>query len=229
MKSTLRSIPVATLEASRRPLTESERRAVRAKLHASESRRRQASKRAPIVSAVIIGVLWVLTLLASDAPWQVVTGFWLVVGVGITLWVLRDLRKDSASQRQWIQGLESALRRAEADVYDIRGPAFVELEEFEDEGACYAFALDESRVVFISGQEFYEAARFPSLDFSLVYVLDEAGRVADMLIEKRGPKAAPARMIPFAVKHEMEIPEHLEVVDVSLDQLEARLRVKSDR
>jgi len=211
---------------TRRPLTESEHRAIRAKLHASESRRRRASKRAPVAGAVIIGVLWVLTMIASDAPWHVVTGFWLAVGAGITLWVRRDLRKDATSQQQWTQGLDSALRRNEADVYDIRAGAFVELEEFEDEGACYAFALDEARVVFISGQEFYEAARFPSLDFSLVYVLDEAGRVADMLIEKRGPKAAPARTIPFAVKHELEVPEHLEVRHIRLDELEDRLRVR---
>ena len=217
---------MATLTAFRRPLTESERRAIRAKIHASGSRHRQVSKRAPVAAAVIIGVLWLLTLLASDAPWHVVTGFWLAVGAGIALWVRRDLRKDAAISRQWTQGLESALRRGEADVCDIRARAFVELEEFEDEGACYAFALDESRVVFISGQEFYEAARFPSLDFSLVYVLDEAGRAADMLIEKRGPKAAPGRTIPFAVKHELEVPEHLEVRDIRLDELEDRLRVR---
>jgi hypothetical protein len=215
-----------TLAASRRSLTESERRALRAKIHAAQTRHRQVSKRAPIAAAVIVGVLWVLTLLASDAPWLVVTGFWLVVGGAIALWVWRDLRKDAAIGQQWTRGLESALRRAEADVYDIRASAFVELEEFEDEGACYAFALDETRVVFISGQEFYEAARFPSLDFSLAYVLDEAGRVADMLIEKRGPRAAPARTIPFAVKHELAVPEHLEVRDIRLDELEQRLRVR---
>src|SRR5687768_3813455 len=110
---------MTTLTASRRPLAESERRAIRAKIHAAESRRRRASNRAPLAGAVIIGVLWALTLIASDAPWQVVTGFWLAVGIGITLWVRRDLRKDATSQQQWTQGLESALRRAEADVYDI--------------------------------------------------------------------------------------------------------------
>lgn len=183
----------------------------------------------PLVSLGIVSVLWVLTLLASDAPWQVVTGFWGVVGAGITIWVRRDTRKDESHRRQWTQGLESALRRNEADVYEVRATAFAELEEFEDEGACYAFELEDRRVVFVSGQEFYEAARFPSLDFALVYPLDEAGRSADMMIDKRGPTAAPARTIPFAVKHEMEIPEHLEVVDVPLDQLEARLRVRSDR
>ena len=47
-----------------------------------------------------------------------------------------------------------------------------------------------------------------------------------MLIEKRGAKAAPARTIPFAVKHGLEVPEHLEVVEGPLDQLEDRLRVR---
>lgn len=218
-----------SLDVTRRPLSEAERRVIRGKRHLSESRSRQVSRRAPVAAAVIVVVLWALTLLASDAPWLVITGFWLAVGAGITLWVRRDLQKDATIQRQWVEGLDSALRRNEADVYEIRATAFVELEEFEDEGACYAFELEDRRVVFVSGQEFYEAARFPSLDFALVYPLDEAGRTADMMIDKRGPKAAPARTIPFAVKHEMQIPEHLEVVDVPLDQLETRLRVKSER
>ena len=217
---------MATLDAARRPLTEAERRVIQAKVRASEARSRQTSSRAPVAATAVVLVLWLLTLLASDAPWTVVTAFWMIVGASIWLWVRRDLRKDASQQRQWTQGLESALRRDAADAYDVRARAFVELEEFEDEGACYAFELDERRVVFISGQEFYEAARFPSLDFSLVYPLDEADRPADLLIEKRGPKATPARTIPFAVKHGLEVPEHLEVLDVPLDQLEDRLRVR---
>jgi hypothetical protein len=65
-------------------------------------------------------------------------------------------------------------------------------EEIEDEGACYAFELEGGRVVFVAGQEFTESARFPSLDFSLVYPLVEQGRPVEMFIEKRGGKAAPA-------------------------------------
>ena len=215
-----------TLVGSRRPLTEAERRVLQAKVRATQARSRQASSRAPVITAAVVLVLWLLTLLASDAPWTVVTVFWLVVGALLTWWVGRGMGKDATIQEQWTRGLESALRHDVADVYDVRARAFVELEEFEDEGACYAFELDPGRVVFVSGQEFYEAARFPSLDFSLVYPLDEAGRPADMLIEKRGARAAPARTIPFAVKHGLEVPEHLEVVEGPLDQLEQRLRVR---
>ena len=215
---------MATLEASRRPLTEAERRLLKARVGASVERSRQVSRRAPIVTSGIVLVLWLLTLLASDAPWWVITGFWALVGGAIWLWVWRDVRKDARFETEWTARLESALRRNMADVFDVRAIAFVELEEFEDEGACYAFALDDERVVFVSGQEFYDAARFPSLDFSLVYALDEAGNAVDVLIDKRGAKTAATRTISYQVKHGLEIPEHLTVVMTTLAGLEDRLR-----
>ena len=122
------------------------------------------------------------------------------------------------------QGLESALRRSEADVYDIRASAHAVFEEIEDEGACYAFELEGGRVVFVAGQEFYEGARFPSLDFSLVYPLDEHGQPVEMFIEKRGGKTAPARRIPAAVKKSLNIPDHLELRAGRIDDLEGLLR-----
>jgi hypothetical protein len=109
-------------------------------------------------------------------------------------------------------------------VYEVRSRSFVEFEEVEDEGACYAFELDDERVVFISGQEFYPEAKFPSLDFSLAYILDEAGHNVDMLIEKRGPKAAPARVIPGSVKERLVIPEMLETRTIRIADLEEALR-----
>jgi hypothetical protein len=120
--------------------------------------------------------------------------------------------------------VESALRRNEADVYDIRASAHAVFEEVEDEGACYAFELEGGRVVFVAGQEFYESARFPSLDFSLVYPLDEQGRPVEMFIEKRGRKTAPARTIPAAVKKSLNVPDHLEVCTARIDDLEVLLR-----
>jgi hypothetical protein len=205
-----------------RPLTASERRLLRTKTASLRATQRRASRAYPIISGGIFGLLWLATMLASDAPWQVITGFWIVVWIGITVWIQRDARKSGISAI--LPGLESALRRNEADVVDIRATSYVELEEVEDEGACYAFQLDEERVVFISGQEFYPEAKFPSLDFSLVYVLDEAGRTVDMVIEKRGPKAAPAYVIPAATKERLEIPQHLEVRSMDITRLEQQLR-----
>jgi hypothetical protein len=208
------------LDASRRPLTELERRLIRAKVRNLTARGRRASMVYLPIAGGLLFVLWLWTILASDAPWLVVTVFWLAVGAAITLWVRRDMRTFAGHLQDMARRLESALRRNAADVYDIRARAFAELEEAGDEGACYAFELDGHRIVFIIGQEFYESARFPSLDFSLVYVLDEEGQTVDMLIDKRGAKAAPARNIPAAVKEKYDLPQHLEVRSGRLDSLE---------
>ena len=211
------------LGAVRRSLNEKERRAIRAKIaRLTASQRRALTTYLPIAAGVMF-VLWLWTILASDAPWLVVTAFWLVVGTGITLWVRRDMRSHAGQLAGMVRSLQSAIRRNEADVYDIRARSFAVLEEIEDEGACYAFELEGDRLVFISGQEFYEAARFPSLDFSLVYALDESGAAVDMFIEKRADKATPSRVISAAVKRHLEVPDHLEVIAGRIANLEAAL------
>jgi hypothetical protein len=172
------------------------------------------------ISAGLTLLLWLWTIVASDAPWFVVTAFWALAGGGIALWVRRDMRKLGGQMEGMARGLESALRRNAAEVYDIRAQAFAEFEEIEDEGACYAFALGDGCLVFIQGQEFYESARFPSLDFSLVYVLDETDATVDMLIDKRGAKAAPVRRIPAALKQTLDIPDHLNVRRGTIEDLE---------
>jgi hypothetical protein len=199
------------LESHRRPLTEGERRVLRARVQSLRGRRDRARTRWMPIAVGVIGVLWLLTILASDAPWIVVTAFWIVVGGGIALWVRRDMRAHAAQFDDIVAGLRSALVANVAEVFDVRAKAFVEFEEVEDEGACYAFEIDGPRLVFVTGQEFYAGARFPSLDFSLVYLCDEAGRRVDMLIDKRGKKAAPARTVPARLVHEIPRPEHLEV------------------
>ena len=131
--------------------------------------------------------------------------------------------KDLDVLRAMLRGFESARRRDAAEVFEVRSSAFAELEEIEDEGACYAFQIGDDRLVFVAGQEFYPQAKFPSHDFSLVHILDERGQPAEMVIEKRGPQAAPVRVIPPATKLRLEIPEHLEVIEGRLDQIESLL------
>lgn len=214
-------------EPSLRPLTDTERRLIRAKCRNLAASASRVSRASLSIAVGLSFVLWLATILASDAPWLVVTAFWLVVGAGIALWVRLDLRRDGKHLEGIARDLESALRSDVAKVYDLRARSFVELEEIEDEGACYAFELEDARLVFIQGQEFYEGARFPSLDFSLVYILDETGRTVDMLIDKRGAKATPARRIPAAVKQGLDVPDHLEVRIGGIDDVEAILRMSS--
>ena len=218
---------VSLLEASRRSLTGTERRLIRSKIRSLATRGRRASRVALPISGGVVLLLWVWTVLASDASWLIVTLFWCVVGGAIALWVQRDMREHAGDFQRMAHDLESALRRNAADVYAIHARALAMFEEIEDEGACYAFELEGHRLVFITGQEFYEGARFPSLDFSLVYVLDERGDTVDMFIEKRGAKTVPARTIPAASKRALDLPEHLEVRPGRIDNLEATMRSAS--
>ena len=199
------------LEPTRRPLTDSERRLLQSRIRDLQARgRRGRSVAAPITAAVVL-VLWLATMLASDAPWLGITGFWLVFGAGLALWMRHDASREARSLDVIAAGLRSALKMSAADVYDVKARAFAEFEEAEDEGACYAFELSDNRLLFVVGQEFYESAKFPSLDFSLVHILNEAGQTVDVVMDKRGPKAKPARTIPASAKEAMETPEHLEV------------------
>jgi hypothetical protein len=203
--------PHAHLEPHRRPLNERERRALRAKADSLRRRSRRAMTRWLPIGLGVLALLWLWTILASDAPWIAVTMFWLVAGSLIGWWVRRDMRSHAGQFDDMATALQSALNGGVADVYDVCARALAEFEEVEDEGACYAFEIEGPRVVFVTGQEFYPGARFPSLDFSLVYVVDEAGRTVDVLIEKRGARAQPDFTVPGIRAQGPERPDHLEV------------------
>src|SRR5262245_63856810 len=98
-------------EPTRRPLTATERRLIRARIRSFAARRDRAASVALPVTAAIVLVLWLLTTLASDAPWAIVTGFWLVVGLVLGVWVRHDMAKPAGQFGSMVSGLESALRR----------------------------------------------------------------------------------------------------------------------
>jgi hypothetical protein len=203
--------PTPTLSATRRPLTATEKRLIRGKIRTLSSRGRRASWISLPISAAGILLLWLWTIRASDVSWPIVSLFWVLVGAAIAVWVQRDMRAVARGFDANARDLKAALERNAADVYDIRARSFAQFEEIEDEGACYAFELEDDRLVFVTGQEFYESARFPSLDFSLVYVLGDSDKPVDMFIDKRGQKTAPSRTMPRALKQALDPPEHLEV------------------
>lgn len=214
------------LEPRIRPLTEAERRLLRCKIREFHRRPGELKRSVAIGGIGVTGVLWLWTLLASDLSWLVVTALWLVIGVFIYFWVVSDLRKELGHLPEMMATFESVLERNEVESFDIEAVGCAKLEEVEDEGACWAFDLGDGRVVFLVGQQFYPAARFPSLDFSVVYPLDEGGRPADMWLEKRGDRRAPDRVIPAKDKWELweQIPDFPGVVHGGIDRLEESLR-----
>jgi hypothetical protein len=213
---------LGALEPRIRPLTDAERARLRRLARELGALQKTGRRGMWLTLGGAVLVLWILTLLASDAPAVWITLFWLATGLLLALWVGRDLRKDTAHLPAATASIESALERGEAASHDVVARAYVEFEEAEDEGACWAFDLGDGRIVFVTGQEYYREDRFPSHDFSIVEPLDEWGRPAHEWIEKRGAAAAPTRVIPAAVKWELAdaIPEHLGVIRAELERLE---------
>jgi hypothetical protein len=99
----------------------------------------------------------------------------------------------------------------------------VEFQEREDEGACYAFQLGNRRIVFVAGQEFYPSPTFPNSDFSIADIIDENGTVVVGFVRKRGRRIEPVRMISVQERSKLTIPEHLQVVEGELTQIEQLL------
>jgi len=82
------------------------------------------------------------------------------------------------------------------------------------------FKLDSHHLVFAVGQDFYASAKFPNPDSSLVDIAAEDGIVLPSFVEKNGHRQKPIRRISASQKSRMTIPNHLEIVEGDLNQIE---------
>ena len=208
---------IAPLE---RPLSDEERRDLAARLANARRESTMALVKTGAAGALVCGVLAILTFLASDAPRIVIGGFWTVLWVVLTAWIGLPWRKLMRGQ---VTVLDDAMRAGRAREIRVQSTRVVEFEEEEDEGACYAFEHDAGSSIFVVGQEFYEDDDFPNSDFSMVEILGTHGRPADVLLVKRGRKLQPERVVPAAVKNQLQLPETLTIVPAPLDRIEEAL------
>src|SRR5579863_2455523 len=107
----------AMLEKFHRPLTEAETRIVRG--WAARHRREidALPKKFLWAVLVVIGALWLATILASNANRLVISGFWLLTGIAMWLWIYVGERRKLSRQ---IRTMESAIRRNEATVVRVQ-------------------------------------------------------------------------------------------------------------
>jgi hypothetical protein len=208
-----------------RHLAEAERRWLRCALSHRRGRLNTLRRTLPLVSVIIYGGLWGLTVLATVADrrgpkWYVSGLIWLGIGLPISLGSYIEVRK---SVVKGIRRLESVVRQNAACEVRIRSNAVLEFEEQDGEGGCYAFQLDDHRVVFIVGQQFSSSARFPNSDFSMVDLGAEDGGVVAGFVRTHGARIEPIRRIPAGRKAKLKMPEHLHLMEAELSQLEELL------
>jgi len=208
------------METVTRQLSETERRLLTGALTHRQRRFKSFPKRQLIAGLAIFGVLWAWTMIATHGPWYTVSAIWFGIGGAIFLWVyFSEKPKEKAGLDLYAQ----ALHRNQALETRIQSDEIVELEEEEDEGACYAFQLVGKRIVFVSGQDFYPSAQFPNSNFSLIRIYGENEVLVETFIEKHGKKLRPKRKISAELKSKLKIPDHLQVIEGKLDDLEKLL------
>ncbi len=176
------------------------------------------------VGVVIFGILAVLTILTSDAPPIVIVTFWCIVGFLMSLYVSTSERREIS---QKIREFDHAIELGQAEEYKIVSCRFWELEEMQGEVPSYAFELPSCQVVFFTGQAFYPAANFPSLDFSFIIVRDSKGETLEMFLDKRGPKSFPDRCLTGQEHGDLLIPEELSVMEGRLEEVFEKIKVET--
>lgn len=217
-----RAARICRVEKPIRPLSEKERRLLSSALAWRRRRVHALRRRSLFIGLTIFVVFWAMMVTATVADkrgpaWYYSCLMAIAIALLISLWTYFELRpKFTADVAQH----ENALHRNEARVTRIQSNAMVEFEEAEDEGACHAFQLDQGRIVFVSGQDFYDSAKFPNSDFSLVDILADDGRLIESFIEKNGTRLKALRKISSRQKAGMRIPEHLEIIEGDLHEIE---------
>jgi hypothetical protein len=204
-----------------RPLTEAERRLVRCHLRRLERDRATHWPRVIGVTAVVVGILWLLTVLASDAPLWVITAFWSGLGIVLAVWVGREPGAWDPSQTRQ---LERALGHGSASVTRIEALRYAEIEEQEDEGAHLVLELPNRSLTFLSGQDSYPTPRFPSARIDYIDILSPEGLPVLSTRSCKGKRLPLERTVPSDFKSQMTWPGDLEVRAGTLDDVEAVLR-----
>jgi len=203
----------------------------------SRIRRHEKQVRPSYRTALISGLLGYgaagLIVLAGNLLSKDKTPAWFTMliffGAGSFLFLslFSSLSRQNRDSRRMIAVLKDALAGGSARAETISCKRFIEVEELEDEGACYLFEVDDKRLFLLFGQEYYSDAKFPSTDFSLVDILDANSNPVDSYLEKRGEKLKPCRVISASDKLKGIIPYDEKFISCGLDEFDSYMNERA--
>ncbi len=181
-----------------------------------------------LVGIVLFGGLWGLSVLATKADkagpsWRVFGLFWLVLGIGITLWAYRDVKSHARALQEKFR---SALRHDTACEVRICSNKVIEFDiEQGRKKRWYAFQLGDERIIFVSGRFCQRVQGFPTSDFSMVDIADEEGILVVGFARNHGHPLVAVRSISKQEAVQLRVPEHMEIVRGNLTEIDTLLSV----
>ena len=122
-----------------------------------------------------------------------------------------------------IRAVNDALQNGTAVEETIKSDRMIEIQELEDEGACYLFEVEDKKLLLLFGQEYYPGPKFPVTDFSLIQIQDSKKNPIEFFIEKRGEKLKPYRTIPAKDRLKQMIPYDQKFIHCGIDELDEYL------
>lgn len=194
-------------------------RLLRAQVADARKRHAAGPRRVLVAMAVLILPLWVASILTSKL-FVLPTLVWLSVAGLTGLWSARDARKSFAT---CVVPLDNAIAANRVEEIRVSAAEMVELEEIGDLGACYAFQVEADKILIVRGQEYYATRQFPNTDFSIVTIQDSNREPREIAVHKRGDKIAPARVISVEMQKKLRLPQHLELLQGRLADIEGIL------
>ncbi len=205
-----------------RSLTRGEVKYLRARLIVWQKVRRRALRSLWLLPLVpLLGVPLTVWLTELWGGLTAVYGF-LFVFLCFAIWIWTVIGT-LGTTKQLLSRMAKTLSN-EMNVVHCQSEQMISLEEIEDEGAEYFFQVDDSHLLFISGQDFYETSRFPNTDFEIVSCK------AFFHIYCHGKKLQPLRVIDVEAKKILVsvLPNHLAVSEGRLANLEEILTRRAD-
>jgi hypothetical protein len=147
--------------------------------------------------------------------------------LGFRLWELYELEHESPKR---VDEINAAISFGEARVIHCQSEQVVVFEEIEDEGADYCFQIEDSKLLFVGGQDFYETRRFPNSDFEIVEAGSESHPVLFHIYCNR-EKLKPVKTIPAGIKKRFitplgVMPTHLETIEGRWENIEGILETR---
>jgi len=110
----------------------------------------------------------------------------------------------------------------------IKSERFYQLCEEEDEGGEYLFELNNNKLLFFGGQEYYPNNKFPNSDFEIVIGKGQSGETVIFKIFTFGNKIKPLRKVKSDDKSRLYhlaniVPDNFSEINGNLQTIESEL------
>ncbi|MCD4780642.1 MAG: hypothetical protein K8S27_08875 [Candidatus Omnitrophica bacterium] len=146
----------------------------------------------------------------------------------IPLWV----RKEEKNKEQKIaNNINITFEKNSMKILHCQSLNMYKLKEYEDEGPHYLFQVEENKILFIGGQEFYESKIFPNTDFEIATAYGEGSFPAFLEKYYYGEKLKPLKTIAGKEKWKLlenrkffDI-ENIKIIDGTLGEIDKILNI----